>query len=64
MSDGVSYEVRHPELLMVGLSSAVVGFPDPSVPGAYARTEMIALRHIVRIEWLESPEPTPSTPSN
>ncbi len=29
LTDGRSYEVRHPELVMVGRSSIVIGFPAP-----------------------------------
>lgn len=55
MSDGTSYEIRLPQFLMVGLASAVVGIPDVTVPDAYARTEIIALRHFVRVELIEAP---------
>jgi hypothetical protein len=53
VSDGTVYEIRHPELVMTGLGSAVIGVPsDPNQP-LYERTETVALRHIVRLEPLE-----------
>ena len=48
-SDGIRYEIHHPELVMVGVASAVIGFPDPANPGLYTRTEIIPLRHITRL---------------
>lgn len=59
VSDGTIYEIRHPELLMVAVASAVVGLPTgtqqlPQVE----RYEIVDLRHIVRLEPLEA-QPTP-----
>ena len=51
-SDGVTYDVRHPDLVLVTLGSAVVGFPDPSAPGVASRYDIVSLRHIVRLEQL------------
>ena len=53
MSDGTVYEIKHPDLVLVGLASATVGFPAASDPRLYDRSEIIALRHIVRLEPLE-----------
>ena len=50
VSDGTVYEVRHPELVMVGLGSAVVGVIAPQQPQPfYERFETVALDHIVRL---------------
>ncbi|HKI30440.1 MAG TPA: hypothetical protein VKA46_01015 [Gemmataceae bacterium] len=58
LTDGTSHEVRHPEMLMPGARSLVLGIPgDPAVP-VYARTETIALVHVVRLQPLEE---TPTT---
>ena len=53
VSDGTTYEIRHPELLMVALASAVVGLTSagqlfPQVE----RYEIVDLLHIVRLEPL------------
>jgi hypothetical protein len=64
MSDGVNYTIRHPELLMVGVGSATVGFPSADDPVLYDRTEIISLRHVVRVEPLEPATAPPSPQSN
>ena len=57
-SDGVTYDVHHPDLVLVTLGSAVIGFPDPSVRGVAARYDIVSLRHIVRLEQI-LPQATP-----
>jgi hypothetical protein len=53
LTDGTSHEVRHPKMLMPGARSLVLGIPaDPAVP-VYARTETIALVHVVRLQPLD-----------
>ena len=50
VSDGTTYEVRHPELLMVGIASAIVGVPPPGESQQpYEHYETVDLRHIVRL---------------
>jgi hypothetical protein len=49
-SDGTTYEVRHPELVMVGLASTIIGYPSPGQPWAYERYDIVSTRHIVRLE--------------
>jgi hypothetical protein len=49
-SDGTTYEVRHPELCMVGFPSVIIGYPDPRLPHAYERWDVVSMRHIVRLE--------------
>jgi hypothetical protein len=63
MSDGTVYEVRHPELVMVGRSSAIVGFPLRPGDLVIDRSEWVALLHIVRIEPLGTVEPPESPPA-
>lgn len=60
ISDGSSYDVRHPELVMVGLGSLVIGVPAAGQPGLYERYETIALNHIVKMLPLEAPAPMAS----
>jgi len=58
LSNGVTYEVRHPDLVLVGRSALTIGTP---VAGAafpiYDRLDSVALVHINQIE------PLPSGPS-
>jgi hypothetical protein len=62
MSDGTIYEVRHPELVIVALGTAVVGYPSPDYPGAAERYDIVSLRHGVRIEFIDMPEPAEAAP--
>lgn len=53
LTDGRSYEIHHPELMMVGRSSAEIGIPsrrhaDPT----YETVVHVALVHVMQIEPL------------
>ena len=70
VSDGNSYEIRHPELCMPGFTSTVIGLPrDPERPVA-ERFEMISMPDIVKVEALDATVTrrtvlvTPVTPSS
>jgi hypothetical protein len=54
-TDGTTYEVRHPELVVVSTRSAVIGYPDPNIPGAASRYDVVSLLHMIRLEEAESP---------
>jgi hypothetical protein len=55
LTDGTAYEVRHPELIMVGRRSAVIGIAGAQQgPPFYERTATVSLPHIVRLEPMES----------
>jgi hypothetical protein len=50
VSDASTYDVRHPELVMVGLGSAVIGIPAAGqVSPLYERFETVDLRHVVKL---------------
>ena len=51
LSDGTAYEVRHPEMVLLGKRSAVIGISE-EVNGRpmYDRHVTVALLHIVRLE--------------
>jgi hypothetical protein len=49
-TDGTTYLVRHPRLVMVGTRSVIIGYPDETVPDAYARYDIVSLLHIIRLE--------------
>jgi hypothetical protein len=57
-SDGVVYDVRHPEMVIVSFTSAVVGFPDPDRQRVATRFDIVALEHIVRLEQMPESAPT------
>jgi len=52
--DGTVYEIRHPELVLLGVSSAIIAFPHPERPGLYQSWEVVDLRHIGRLERIET----------
>ncbi len=54
LTDGRSYEVRHPELAMVGRSIVAIGVPSAgeSEP-VFDRLITVSLIHIMQIEPLE-----------
>jgi hypothetical protein len=61
VSDGTAYEVRHPELVMVGLRSVSIGIPPAGQPQPiYERVETVSLGHVVKLIPLEAAK----TPGN
>jgi hypothetical protein len=58
-SDGTVYEVRHPDLLMIGLSSVIIGYPSEQAPYAYSRWDVVSMGHIVRLEPREETASAP-----
>ena len=53
LSTGETIDVRHPELVMVGKRSAIVGISNEPTP-RYDRAVTIALLHIVRLDELSA----------
>jgi hypothetical protein len=56
VSDGSAYEVRHPDLLMPGARSVIVGVALDPGQTYYDRHVVIDLIHITRLEPME-PQP-------
>ncbi len=59
--DGTISEVRHPDLVIVAVDAAHVGYPDPSRPGAAARVDIVGLQAVSRIEFID-PSGQPANP--
>ena len=55
--EGLRYEIRHPDLVMVGERDLSIGYASPESPTIYNRLIRVALIHIVGIEDIL---PTPS----
>jgi len=54
LTDGRTYEVRHPELAMVGRSTVVVGLPAADDPEpVFDRFTWVSLLHIMQVEPIE-----------
>jgi hypothetical protein len=55
LTDGRVYEVRHPELALVGRSTVVIGLPAPGDPEpVYDRFVWVSLMHIMQMEPSEA----------
>ena len=62
LSDGQQFEVRHPELAMVGRSQIIIGTPDAQGPeGTFERTVNCALLHVTTTEVIDGAAPAGST---
>jgi len=53
MTDGKEYDVRHPDLMMVGRRSAMVGLTGRPGRTFYERAVQVDLLHVIRVEPLE-----------
>ncbi|MFO0843007.1 MAG: hypothetical protein U0797_11530 [Gemmataceae bacterium] len=60
-SDGTTYDVRHPDIVMVTLGSVIIGYPDRRQDGLAERYDLVSLRHIVRLEPEDYPAPSVPT---
>ncbi len=63
MTDGKFFEIRHPDLLLLGKRAAVVGLTGQPDQTLYEQTVKVDLLHIIRIEPLPSSLPTPKNSS-
>jgi hypothetical protein len=59
-SEGLRYDIHHPDLVFVGRRDLQIGFPDPQNPAVYDQVVRLALVHVVGLEDL----PAPASPSN
>jgi hypothetical protein len=57
LTDGATYDVRHPDLLWVGQRVAYVGLTGDASQTFFERSVKIDLFHIVRLEPLNSAPP-------
>jgi len=54
LTDGASFEVRHPDLLWVGQHTAYVGLTGDPGQTFFERSVKVDLLHISRVERLDS----------
>jgi hypothetical protein len=58
LTEGSTYDIRHPELCMAGRRSAIIGLAPPDDPDLlFERSVNVDLLHIVKLEPLEAPTP-------
>jgi hypothetical protein len=60
VSEGLRYDIQHPDLVFVGRRDLMIGFPDSATPTVYDRVIRVALVHVVALEDLPAATP-PST---
>ena len=54
MTDGKTYDIRHPELIVVFRTKVQICFPDDPVRRIFDHAEHCALLQIVRVEELQA----------
>ncbi len=52
VSEGLRYDIYHPDLVFVGRRDITIGFADPASQTIYDRVIRVALVHIVAMEDL------------
>jgi hypothetical protein len=62
LTTGATYDIRHPDLIMVGKRAAVIGITNEPGGTAFDRTIKVDLLHVVGIEELPAP-PSPNGPA-
>ncbi len=56
-SEGLRFEIDHPDLVFVGRRDLMIGTPDPATPSIYDRVVRVALVHVVALEDLPLASP-------
>jgi hypothetical protein len=59
VSEGLRYDITHPDLVLVGQRDLMIGFATPDRPTVYDQVVRVALVHVVGLE--EIPVPSSST---
>jgi hypothetical protein len=60
VSEGMHFDIKHPDMVFVGRHDVTIGTPDPASPSIYAGQMRVALVHIVALEDLPVPPPAPT----
>jgi hypothetical protein len=63
LTTGTTYDVRSPDLIMVGRRSAIIGIANDSAGTAYDHTVKVDLLDIVGIEELSVPPSSSNGPA-
>ena len=63
LTTGATYDIRHPDLIMVGRRAAVIGITNEPAGTAFDRTFKVDLFHVVGIEELPASPPFANGPS-
>ena len=63
LTTGATFDIRHPDLIMVGRRSAVIGLTNEPSGTAYDRTFKVDLLHVVGVEELPAVPPSTNGPA-
>jgi hypothetical protein len=55
VSEGLQYDIFHPDLVLVGRRDLTIGFPGSENPAIYDQVTRVALVHVVALEDLAAP---------
>jgi hypothetical protein len=65
VSEGLHFDIYHPEMVFVGRRDLSIGTPDPASPTIYDGMTRVALVHVVALEYLTPPtSPLSNGPSS
>ena len=60
VSEGLQFDIQHPDLVFVGRRDLQIGTPDPASPSIYDRVVRVALVHVAALEDLPPVPPSHS----
>jgi hypothetical protein len=64
LTEGSTYDIRHPELCMAGRRTAIIGIAAPNDPDRlFERSVTVDLLHIVKLEPIETASPQANGPT-
>jgi hypothetical protein len=63
VSEGLRYDIRHPDLVLVGERDLIIGSPSASNPSLYDQTTRVAMVHVVALEDLPMSTSSANGPS-
>jgi hypothetical protein len=63
LTTGATYDIRHPDLILVGRRSAIIGVTNEPGGTVYDRTLKVDLLHVVGIEELPAPPSAANGPA-
>jgi hypothetical protein len=64
LTTGATYDIRHPDLIMVGRRSAIIGVTKNPEATRYDIATQVDLLHVVGVEELPTSTMTPSGPAS
>jgi hypothetical protein len=64
LTTGATYDIRHPDLIMVGRRSAIIGVTKTPERTVFDQTIQVDLMHVVEIESLPDPQSAANGPAD